>query len=383
VLARGYTYAEDGYPITLPSTQFRIASCSKLITALAIWRMLYPPNGGPGAISLDDTLQGILDLTPPPGHTLAAGFEQITVRDLLEMRSGLLYEVAGRSVMEQAARQLKASLPLSAAQAAAYLSAYPLGNPPYGYNNSGYAMLGNILARKLAPGTADLAHGYLQAIMASVMTPLRISNVGLAGTLESELAPTEARYDASVPADYTDPTTGNVVYHKVQDLCLLPSVMHDDGRLVPAQYGGWYNHALMGGAAGLRIAMPDLARVLAALNVTSNNPLFEASTLPDLFASAQAANALDYWNLHGCYGWDAVRSTGDGAWYAEKGGYVFGAQSVVRFTTGGLCFAMAWNFDNVQGDWSPDFPEVLGRASGANVSASDLFSTYDAHMSPL
>jgi hypothetical protein len=159
--------------------------------------------------------------------------------------------------------------------------------------------------------------------------------------------------------------------------------MHDDGRLVPAQYGGWYNHALMGGAAGLRIAMPDLARVLAALNVTSNNPLFEASTLPDLFASAQAANALDYWNLHGCYGWDAVRSTGDGAWYAEKGGYVFGAQSVVRFTTGGLCFAMAWNFDNVQGDWSPDFPEVLGRASGANVSASDLFSTYDAHMSPL
>src|SRR4029077_15536775 len=60
VYARGYTYAEPDWPLTEPTTLFRIASVSKTVTALAIFQLIEED-----LLKLTDTMQGILQLKTP------------------------------------------------------------------------------------------------------------------------------------------------------------------------------------------------------------------------------------------------------------------------------------------------------------------------------
>jgi hypothetical protein len=62
LLARGYTYAEPGYPTAQPTTTFRQESCSKVITAILIHQLLHE-----GKLALSDTLESILNLKAPNG----------------------------------------------------------------------------------------------------------------------------------------------------------------------------------------------------------------------------------------------------------------------------------------------------------------------------
>src|SRR5262245_24202988 len=63
VLARGYTWAEADYPVTQPTSLFRIASCSKPITNVAIYQLVER-----GALALTDNVQAILNLKTPSGQ---------------------------------------------------------------------------------------------------------------------------------------------------------------------------------------------------------------------------------------------------------------------------------------------------------------------------
>jgi beta-lactamase family protein/polyglycine hydrolase-like protein len=64
VLARGYTWAEPDYPAVQPTTTFRLASCSKLITALGIHQL-----AAEGIIDLEAPLPSVLPLTTVSGGT--------------------------------------------------------------------------------------------------------------------------------------------------------------------------------------------------------------------------------------------------------------------------------------------------------------------------
>jgi len=79
VFARGYTWAEPGYPVVLPTTVFRIASVSKTFAGVAAHQLI---DGG--RLRLTDTVQSILNLTTPTGAAPPdPGFAAITVEDLL------------------------------------------------------------------------------------------------------------------------------------------------------------------------------------------------------------------------------------------------------------------------------------------------------------
>ena len=56
VFARGYTFAEPGYPVTEPHSLFRVASCSKVLTATAVHRELARGRGLDLASRLTDEL---------------------------------------------------------------------------------------------------------------------------------------------------------------------------------------------------------------------------------------------------------------------------------------------------------------------------------------
>ena len=81
-----------------------MASCSKTVTALAIEQLIEA-----GTLRLTDQLQNVLQLTPPPGHAIDAGFAAVTVQELLEHRSGL----GGSASDDQVTTMLGMSLPVT------------------------------------------------------------------------------------------------------------------------------------------------------------------------------------------------------------------------------------------------------------------------------
>ena len=60
VYARGYTLAEPDWPMVQPTTYFRLASGSKVVTALAIYQLLES-----GALDAATSVQDILQLSTP------------------------------------------------------------------------------------------------------------------------------------------------------------------------------------------------------------------------------------------------------------------------------------------------------------------------------
>src|SRR5439155_17146645 len=160
VAARGYTLAEPGDPTVLPQTPFRIASVSKTVTAVAVEQLLQQ-----NLLALDDRLADLLPLTTPSGGQPHPGFAAVTVRELLEHRSGLINWVADAQV-QQAFPGL--GLPVPAAALARYVCAQPLADAskPVSYNNLGYWLLGQVVAlRRGAPS-------FYEAIRASLLDPL-------------------------------------------------------------------------------------------------------------------------------------------------------------------------------------------------------------------
>ncbi|QMW23747.1 serine hydrolase [Sandaracinobacteroides saxicola] len=84
--ARGYTFAEAGYPDITPETRFRQASTSKTWCAAAIWRLMQQDS----SFTLDTTLQSVLNLkTPSGGAPKDSRFKDVTIRYLLESTSGI------------------------------------------------------------------------------------------------------------------------------------------------------------------------------------------------------------------------------------------------------------------------------------------------------
>ncbi|MBS1859366.1 MAG: beta-lactamase family protein, partial [Acidobacteria bacterium] len=86
VLARGYGFADQENKIAVqPDSRFRIASLSKLITAVTVMHLVEQ-----GKLSLDQPAFALLpDLQPPAGATVDPRLASITIRQLLTHSSGL------------------------------------------------------------------------------------------------------------------------------------------------------------------------------------------------------------------------------------------------------------------------------------------------------
>jgi Beta-lactamase/Bacterial tandem repeat domain 1 len=125
VYARGYTLAEPSWPVVQPTTHFRVASVSKTVTALAVFRLIELKK-----LALTDTLQSILQLkTPSGGAPTDSPFNKITIQHLLEHRSGLDAEGFNDGVaVVEAFRAVgkAASLPVTQAMTDSYIASLKL-----------------------------------------------------------------------------------------------------------------------------------------------------------------------------------------------------------------------------------------------------------------
>ena len=316
VFARGYTNAEPGYPTVLPTTPFRIASVSKTFAAVAIHQLIQE-----GKLALTDTMQSILNLTAPDGSPATPEVDAITVKDLLLHASPLQENVLGNDL--NAANKFNTSLPVTEVQVASYLISQKLQTPPWPYNNFGYQLLGMIVARKRN------APNFIEAIRATILGPLQMTRTRIATSLPGQSFADEARYHRS----------GENGTQQFFDLALGSSVMTSDQPTVPDVYGNIHLEHI-GAAGGLSAAVIDQARLIAAFNLDTNNPMLSRATLLALLDKA-FHHGLDPTKRAG-HGFDGVGF--DGTTYsAFKGGYLSSSQNGIGFDLDGIGVAVCYN----------------------------------------
>src|SRR5262249_27489073 len=152
-----------GYPAVEPTTLFRVASCSKTITAIGIHQLLSEKS-----LHLTDTMQSILKVkTPSGGPPADPRWNLITIQQLLEQTSGLLTSFNWED--QKAAAAFKTQLPVSADQTVSYMATKMLQHDPgtvAEYSNFGYFLLGRIVAAKRGKSTL------VDALKSPLLTPL-------------------------------------------------------------------------------------------------------------------------------------------------------------------------------------------------------------------
>jgi CubicO group peptidase (beta-lactamase class C family) len=265
VLARGYTCAEAGYPTTYPDSIFRIASCSKLITAVAMLQLV-----DRNVIALDTP---ILDKLPFPLLPFTPGYEfiaQLTVDDLLSMISGydgsILYEG------DVAAQLALGAFPINKQQRALVMMlTQALVGPPgstENYCNLGYSLLGMVLETVTGQSYADY-------VLANIFGPL--------GVMRAQL---------DVPATDAQPM-GAVLQHDLNaanSRTVLAGIPWDAARpFVPLVYGG-ADYSTYDGYGGWSMAAVDYAAFLAAMNL-SPCPYFGQPGMLALLSTQNSAYA--------------------------------------------------------------------------------------------
>ncbi|MEZ5967029.1 MAG: serine hydrolase [Planctomycetota bacterium] len=245
MLARGYTWAEPGYPTTQPTSLFRIASSSKALTSLGVHRAM---ENSQGLINDSTRMLGVL----PPITPLDARTGNITLLHLLTHRGGWDTNMLG---FDPVFRDLDVasyhghSVPVNKYEIYRYMTlSQGLQFTPDSrgaYSNYGFMMAGRAL-EALNGGLA-----YEAVIRRDVFAPLGVvrAKVGDSRPLDSN----EVRYHLRYP--YLD-----------------RSVVVGTRPWIAPQYGAW-NQANLDANGGWVLATCDYAKVLAALSLGDRCPI--------------------------------------------------------------------------------------------------------------
>ena len=255
VLARGYTSAEPDAEETQPTSLFRIASCTKPLTRIAIYQLQEA-----GALALGDKVQSLLGLTAPDGSALPASpvpgntntpgkyFSAVTVEHLLSHSGGWDRAAAPTPTTSdeptffkdtKIAAAFKKELPVTRTEVARWGATQDMQFFPgsrSAYSNFGFALLGLVIEKKTGVD-------YTQRLHDALFAPLGITRPRLGMPLERSRAAGEVAYFPSNGGQREDLTGG--------------------GGQVPLQYGG-ENNMNFASFGGWVMAAPDYARVLAS-----------------------------------------------------------------------------------------------------------------------
>jgi CubicO group peptidase (beta-lactamase class C family) len=276
VFARGYTWAEAGYPVTHPNSLFRVASCSKPLTSMAIHRMLREGGEAAGPLSLKEKALALL--SPQAGGEPAdRRFADITVDDLLSHSAGWIRSRENPDPVFNdypAGSPIRRRLPETAKDFLGYMLGQPLQFEPgskSSYVNFGYFLLGRIL-EKLPHG---LGRSYEQAVADLIFKPLGL---------------TRPRFGESLVEGRQQ---GEVMYHTRYPY-LQRSREQGRGPWVPGAYGD-FDLRNMDAAGAWIMAATDYAKVLASFDLDAANPVLAPEAVRTMWAPPHDERFLRGW----------------------------------------------------------------------------------------
>jgi len=247
VYAKGFGYAdEESSELVEPRHVFRIASLSKLITAVAVMHLVEE-----GRIDLDSRVfgpEGILNDSIYLSYK-DSRVENITIQHLLMHKAGWSRYYGDPMFMPHVvSRRMDAELPVSPPDVISYTLTRKLNYKPgtrYSYSNLGYAILGEVIEDVTGMAYED----YIQF---AILHPLGI-------------------HDMKIGRGYLEERAENeVLYYEVSgSRKVLAFDSHDT--YVPRVYGG--NDIELLGAAGGWIASPaELLKLVVAIDGFTTSP---------------------------------------------------------------------------------------------------------------
>ncbi len=307
VYAKGFGIAnsETGEEVK-PGHLFRIASVSKLITAVAVMK-LYEE----GRLDLDDKVFG-------PGGIINDSIflsyqdpriEEISIRHLLNHTAGWS-RFSGDPMFSPLyiARKMKVKAPATFDQILQFTLDRDLNYQPgtrSSYSNLGYGILGEVIERKSGMPYQDY-------VVMNLLKPLDIHDMHIGKSYYNEKYPNEVRYHSSGGRMTTFSMDGS-------------------GEKVPIFYGG--NHMeLLGPAGGWVASAPELIKFLTAVDGFGDQP--------DILSRESIASMSDPSIAgKGLYGW--VGSDGYGTWW--RTGYLTGSSALMVRQKNGVNFVLMSN----------------------------------------
>jgi len=280
IYARGFGYADTVSKTTAqPFSQFRIASISKLITAIAVMKLHEE-----GKLSLGEKVfgpDGILN-DPYFADPRDKRVYNITVEQLLSHEAGWTQRYGDQMFMPiVVAEKMNVKPPVDTKTILRFALDKRLHYTPgmgRAYSNLGYSVLGLIIEK-------ITGMPYEKYCKYEILEPLGIYDMTIAGNLQSEKAPFE------------------VTYYETTGVVLKPSI-YGTGEMVPPRYGGNDIRSLGGAGAWIATA-PDLMRLLLAVD--------GFQTRPDILSNQSIQFMTDISNGFAPVGWKGT--VVDGNWW--------------------------------------------------------------------
>ncbi|MDC8005548.1 serine hydrolase [Aureisphaera galaxeae] len=242
VHCRGYTNASEDYPVTQPTSQYRTASVSKFITAMAM-RVMEKEG-----LDTDDFLKNYIPTEN--SENLNRGYDDIKISHVINQTSGFHWD---HGISEKIARSLKVKLPISLAEKRKWcrmrrmLKNHVPGSKR-SYSNLGYTLLGQLIEQESGMPYEDF-------VKSKILEPLGVTrpDIGRAG------------------GDHE----GEVQYQP-GNIEIVQSAFSWDDRITSRAYDG-RNYYLTLSSGGWVFSAPDMAKVLASLHSNVINPVLNAT----------------------------------------------------------------------------------------------------------
>lgn len=321
VYARGFGYADlDAKEAVQPDSLFRIASLSKPITAVAVFKLIES-----GRLSLDDRAFELLDLQPAADAPVNPQLSQITIRQLLQHTAGFDDKASFDPMFHTLnfATELRIRPPTTPDDVVRAMLHRPPDFSPgerFAYSNYGYCVLGRVIE-------AVSGESYADYVQDEVLQPLGITRMQLGGSRLRDRADGEVHY-------YTrSDEQGESVFRR--------------GQQVPVQYGGWCLEA-MDAHGGWIASASDLARFASALYYGGPEQILSNDSIHDMFAPPTPTVSRDadgkaepYY--YGC-GW-TVWPLGSRGFNASHVGGLPGSSTLLVRRYDGLTWAVLFNCD--------------------------------------
>lgn len=284
IYSKGFGYADEetGEKVT-PESLFRIASVSKLITAVAIMKLVEDER-----LNLDSKVfgpKGILNDSLYEHYT-DKRVEQITIHELLNHTAGWSHKKADPLFLSlYIAKKMDVPPPAGIRTIIQYTLQNKLDFTPgtkYSYSNLGYAILGQVIEKLTGMPYED----YVQF---AILHPLGIYDMHIGNSYFSQ------RYFNEVK--YYEPRDDGKCY-----------AFDGSDKLVPMSYGG-NNIQLLGSAGGWIASSTELIKLVVAIDGFDSKPdILSKKTIREMTKSNKRTKKLIGWR--GTDGYDTWWRTG-------------------------------------------------------------------------
>lgn len=337
VFTKAYGYADkEDKQAAQPYNLFRVASISKLITAVGIMKLVEE-----GHLSLDTKIfgeDGILNDSLFQSY-IDKRVELITIKMLLEHSAGWTHKYGDHMFMPSVvAKKLNKDLPVSDGDIIKFALMHKLHFQPgesSSYSNLGYAVLGKVIEEVSGKS-------YEEYIKANVFIPLGI-------------------YDACIGGSYFEERKEFEVKYYEADCSILVEDYRGSGMMVPRSYGG-NDIRTLGAAGGWICSSTDLIKLMLAIN---GNPSFKDILQPNSIEAMTRPESANKSPL----GWRRVNSL---EWV--RTGTLASTSALMVHRIDGISYVVLSN----TGSWKgADFTSEIERQMNRSLTSLNQWPDYD------